>query len=290
MGSVKKNKSQEVHRWYRALSAAWGPQHWWPARSRFEVIVGAFLTQNTAWRNVERALANLRRAAALSPAALRALPLGRLEQLVRPSGYYRQKARRLKNFLRFLDRRYGGSLPRMFRAPTAQLRQELLALNGIGPETADSILLYGGSHPVFVVDAYTRRVAARHGLLRFTADYEEVRGLFERGLTDQETCVEAGDSPAGLHSVSAGESPASTRTSTQTRIPTPHPPSRMSRARRGDLAQRYNEMHGLLVNVGKYHCHKHAPHCEGCPLQPFLPAHGPWALLNQSKRKAGKNI
>ena len=284
---MKKAASNEIHCWFNALAAAWGPQHWWPARSRFEVIVGAFLTQNTNWRNVERALANLIGARALSPAALRTIPLARLEQMVRPAGYFRQKARRLKNFVRFLDRRYGGSLPRMFRVPTMQLRQEMLALNGIGPETADSILLYAGSHPVFVVDAYTRRVAARHGLLPFTADYEELRELFERALATREARVDAGDSPAGLPLLPGRGRPG---LHTPTRIPIPHPPSRMSRALRGDLAQRYNEMHGLLVNVGKYHCHKHAPHCEGCPLEPFLPARGPQPLSNQKKSKAGKTI
>ena len=131
-------------------------------RRRFEVIVGAILTQNTSWTNVERALASLRAAGKLSVAGIRQVPLPKLEQLIRSSGYFRQKAQRLKNFVAFLDARYDGSLQRMFATPTEQLRDELLALNGIGPETADSILLYAGNHSIFVVDAYTRRILERH--------------------------------------------------------------------------------------------------------------------------------
>ena len=147
---------------YRKLSRAWGRQHWWPAETPFEVIVGAILTQNTSWTNVERALASLRAARRLSVAGIREAPLPKLEELIRSSGYFRQKARRLKNFVAFLDARYGGSLERMFATPTKQLRAELLELNGIGPETADSILLYAGNHAIFVVDAYTRRILERH--------------------------------------------------------------------------------------------------------------------------------
>src|SRR5574337_377809 len=118
--------------YYRALLRAWGPQHWWPAQTRFEVIAGAFLTQNTAWGNVERALDNLRRARLLNAAGMRRVPLARVERLVRPAGYFRQKARRLKTFVAWLDEEYGGSLERMFQQPTETLRSELLALNGIG--------------------------------------------------------------------------------------------------------------------------------------------------------------
>ncbi len=167
---------------YRKLSRAWGRQHWWPAETPFEVIVGAILTQNTSWTNVERALASLRAAGTLNVAGIRALSLPKLQRLIRSSGYFRQKARRLKNFVAFLDARYGGSLERMFATPTAQLRAELLALNGIGPETADSILLYAGNHPIFVVDAYTRRILERHEVVSSGAKYDEIRGLVERAL------------------------------------------------------------------------------------------------------------
>src|ERR1700733_1084431 len=136
-----------VSKMYRLLSRAWGPQHWWPADTPFEIIVGAILTQNTSWNNVERALNKLRQANALSVRGIRSLPLAELEQLVRSSGYYRQKAARLTLFVDFLHKKYGGSLERMFAEPTDQLRVELPSLKGIGHETADAILLYAGKHP-----------------------------------------------------------------------------------------------------------------------------------------------
>ena len=139
---------------YRKLSRAWGRQHWWPAETPFEVIVGAILTQNTSWTNVERAMANLRSTGALNVESIRELALPKLEEMVRSSGYFRQKAQRLKSFVAFLDARYGGSLEQMFATLTEQLREELLKQNGIGPETADSILLYAGGHEIFVIDAY----------------------------------------------------------------------------------------------------------------------------------------
>jgi endonuclease III related protein len=169
-------------RYYDALFAAHGPQHWWPGRTAFEVIVGAILTQNTSWTNVEIAIRNLRREKLLTPRAMESVSLARLARLVRSSGYFRQKAKKLKCFVRFLRSEYAGSLTRMFRTPTAVLREKLLAVHGIGPETADSILLYAGEHPVFVVDAYTRRMLERHGLATPTQSYEEIRQLFERSL------------------------------------------------------------------------------------------------------------
>jgi endonuclease III related protein len=175
---------EAIRAYYHTLFSQWGRQHWWPARSRFEVIVGAYLTQNTAWTNVEKALSNLRRARRLTVSAIRRVPQSELEQLIRPTGYFRQKAQRLRTFVRFLDERYAGSLARMFARPTAELRDELLALNGVGPETADSILLYAGNHPVFVVDAYTRRILERHRIISSAADYEEIRLLFESALAE----------------------------------------------------------------------------------------------------------
>lgn len=167
---------------YHALHEALGPQHWWPARTPFEVIVGAILTQSTAWTNVERAIAKLRGARLLTPAALERVPMARLARLVKPSGYFRQKAKKLKAFVHFLRREYGGSLRRMFRTPTTELREKLLTVHGIGPETADSILLYAGQHAVFVVDAYTKRILARHRLAGERTGYEEMRALFEKNL------------------------------------------------------------------------------------------------------------
>lgn len=167
---------------YRAMLAALGPQGWWPGRTRFEVIVGAILTQNTAWSNVARAVANLRRAGVLTPQGLAALPLPRLARLIRPSGYYRTKAKRVKQFIRFLRDRYGLQLTRMFAERPSALRQALLTVPGVGPETADSILLYAGKIPSFVVDAYTRRILGRHGLIRPDARYEAIQSLFMRHL------------------------------------------------------------------------------------------------------------
>lgn len=171
-----------LHSYYDALFREYGEQRWWPGRTRFEVIVGAILVQNTSWTNVERAIKELRRERLLSPEAMENVPLEKLRRLVRSSGYFRQKARRLKEFAGFLRERYAGSLDKMFRAPTAVLREQLLAVHGIGPETADSILLYAGGHAVFVVDAYTRRMLERHELVHAKASYEEIRRLFEESL------------------------------------------------------------------------------------------------------------
>src|SRR5690348_12951317 len=179
---TRDRKESKIRRYYWALYGAWGRQHWWPAESAFEVIVGAYLTQNTAWTNVERALANLRSARLLTVAGIRDMPLEELQQLIRPSGYFRQKAERLKTFVAYLDRHYAGCLERLFSKPTEKLRAELLALDGVGLETADSILLYAGNHPVFVVDAYTRRILARHEIVPEKATYEEIRQLFESAL------------------------------------------------------------------------------------------------------------
>jgi endonuclease III related protein len=255
---VQRHKELELGRYYDALYEAWGPQHWWPAETRFEVIVGAYLTQNTAWINVERALANLRAAEALSIEGIRAIKLTHLERLIRPSGYFRQKSKRLKTFVAFLDNRYGGSLDQLFSRPTDELREELLALNGVGPETADSILLYAANHPVFVVDAYTRRILDRHKIFPEKTAYEEIRQLFERAL--EPIAGEPGKRAASLR----GSSESTIRGAA-------HSPSAMSMARRTATAQVYNEMHGLLVGVGKHYCGKSLPKCDGCPLQPFLP-------------------
>ena len=169
-------------RYFMAMSQALGPMRWWPAKTPFEVIVGAILTQNTSWTNVERAIANLRSAQMLTPSTITSARLSKLALLVRPSGYFRQKAKKLKAFVRFLQREYGGSLKRMFGTPTEILREKLLSVHGIGPETADSILLYAGNHPVFVVDAYTHRIFGRHGITDGKPQYERVRALLEAAL------------------------------------------------------------------------------------------------------------
>ncbi|MFA5039443.1 MAG: endonuclease III domain-containing protein [Candidatus Omnitrophota bacterium] len=163
---------------YQRLYGRFGPQDWWPADSPFEVMVGAILTQNTSWQNVERAIANLKAARCLSLKKMRSLPARKLKRLIRPAGYYNIKASRLKNFLDFLQKSFGGSLKRMAALKTEDLRLALLSVSGIGPETADSILLYAFGRPVFVVDAYTRRWTLRHGFIAAKALYEDLQELF----------------------------------------------------------------------------------------------------------------
>ena len=232
------------------LLGRFGPQGWWPGETPFEVMIGAILTQNTNWGNVEKAIANLKREADFTPQGLLALPTERLAELIRPSGYFNQKAAKLREFLEFYLSTTGGetrrsnqnrqgarrglkrdsqealsrlkqesqqALRRMRRRSLAALRRDLLAVRGIGPETADSILLYALGKPVFVVDAYTRRVLSRHGACRPDASYDELQRLFMDHL------------------------PADTKL--------------------------FNEFHALLVRVGKEHCRKSSPRCEGCPLE-----------------------
>jgi endonuclease III related protein len=179
-GEGRPDEQPPLDEYYNSLFTALGPQHWWPGDTPFEVIVGAILTQNTSWKNVKIAISNLQSAGLLSPAAIEKAPMRRLQRLLRPSGYFRQKARKLKAFCNFLREEYGGSLKRMFAAPTIALRPKLLGVFGIGPETADAILLYAGRHEVFVVDGYTRRMLSRHGWIGETAKYDDVRWMFER--------------------------------------------------------------------------------------------------------------
>jgi endonuclease-3 related protein len=172
---------------YARLYARFGPQHWWPHHAgAFEVIVGAILTQNTAWTNVEKALANLKRARLLTPTALNRVTTARLARLIRPSGYFNLKAKKLKAFARFVCAEHRGRLAHLFARDAARLREELLAVYGIGPETADSIVLYAARQPIFVVDAYTRRVMARLGLARADATYDELQRLFMEHLPREE--------------------------------------------------------------------------------------------------------
>ncbi len=216
---------QHLRNMYAALLDAYGTRKWWPAETAFEVILGAFLTQATAWRSVERSIANLREAGLLGIEGIREIEEERLRELIRPSGFVQRKAASIKSFVQFLDERYGGSLEKMAAAATVDLRQQLLALPGVGPETADAILLYALEHPVFVVDEYLRRVVTRHELLPANARY------------------------ADLQSLGDGAIASSTREET---------------------ARHANELHALVVEVGKRHCGT-TPRCDGCPLQPFLP-------------------
>jgi endonuclease-3 related protein len=171
-----------LRRAYRLLRARFGHQHWWPAETAFEVCVGAILTQNTSWTNVERALENLKAAGVLEPGKLFALDEAKLAELLRPAGYFNIKARRLRSFLRVLAEEFGGDLDRLLGGETSQVRERLLAINGIGPETADSMLLYAGAHPRFVIDAYTKRIFHRHGWSQAQAPYDELQQLCESAL------------------------------------------------------------------------------------------------------------
>ena len=168
---------------FHLLLARYGPLHWWPAESPFEVCVGAVLTQNTNWGNVERAVAGLKEEGLLSPAALRDVDLERLAVVIRSAGFFNIKSARLKDFVLWLFSRHEGSLERMFSGDWRKLRSELLAVRGIGPETCDSILLYAGNKPSFVVDAYTRRLFSRLGLIPVAAVYEDIRAMFMDNLS-----------------------------------------------------------------------------------------------------------
>jgi endonuclease III related protein len=167
---------------YRRLYASYGPQHWWPGETPLEVIVGAILTQSAAWANVEKAIANLKAAGALSPDSLARLNEGELARLVYPAGYFNAKARKLKAFVALLFQRFDGELERLLAAPVDELRPLLLATHGIGPETADSILLYAAGRPVFVIDAYTRRLFSRLGMTPGRDSYDSWRALFMENL------------------------------------------------------------------------------------------------------------
>jgi endonuclease-3 related protein len=255
---IEESKTELVRQFVATLFREWGIQNWWPADSAFEVIVGAILTQNTAWTNVELALANLRSAGMLTASGIRTIPDPDLESLIRPAGFFRQKARSLKTFVAYLDERYEGTLERMLARPTTELRAELLRLRGIGRETADSILLYAGQHEIFVVDAYARRILERHQVIARSATYEEIRLLFEAALTpaasanllSETTKIEAGvlKKPPGAF----------------------HLPSTMSQVPRSQQAQVLNDAHALVVAVGKSLCQARRVRCEECPLATFL--------------------
>ncbi len=167
---------------YRRLYSFFGAQHWWPGETPFEVMIGAILTQNTNWLNVEKAIANLKKHNLLKPRALYKLPHKRLAGLIRPSGYYNIKARRLKSFLEFFIDYSGADIKNISHIPASSLRRELLSVKGIGPETADSILLYALNKPVFVVDAYTKRILSRHRVIGPDAGYDEIQNLFMKNL------------------------------------------------------------------------------------------------------------
>lgn len=170
---------------YKKLYGTFGPQHWWPGVTQFEIIIGAILTQNTNWQNVEKAIINLKQHRNLTPSGLKKIHINKLAKLIRPAGYYNLKAKRLKEFSNFLFNEYKGNLKRMFQTKYPLLRRKLLNVKGIGPETADSILLYAGFKPIFVVDAYTKRVLSRHNILNHNADYNEIQQFFMQNLPNR---------------------------------------------------------------------------------------------------------
>jgi endonuclease-3 related protein len=224
----------DLRRAYTLMRARSGHQHWWPGETPFEVCVGAILTQNTAWTNVERAIANLKVARVLELEKLFALPEPKLAELIRPAGYFNVKARRLRSFLRVLVGEFGGDLNKLFVGETSVVRDRLLAVNGIGPETADSMLLYAGGHRSFVIDAYTKRIFSRHDWIpkskvqspKQAENYDELKYLCELALNQK------------------------------------------TGAARMDYWQDY---HAQLVMVGKHFCRTRAPRCDECPLKPLLP-------------------
>lgn len=172
----------KIERIYKTLYNAFGPQHWWPGDTPFEVAVGAILTQNTNWGNVEKAINNLKTVKALTPKRLHEMPLNELARLIRPAGYFNIKTKRLKAFIDFLVNHYRGSMNKMKLEDMHGLREKLLSINGIGPETADSILLYALDKPVFVIDAYTKRVLSRHNIMDHDESYDDFQRLFHRSL------------------------------------------------------------------------------------------------------------
>ncbi|HEX4038777.1 MAG TPA: base excision DNA repair protein [Acidobacteriaceae bacterium] len=219
---------------YNRLVERFGPQRWWPAKTAFEVVIGAFLTQNTAWTSVERSIVNLEARGILNVAGLRAVSEDELRALIRPSGFMLRKAAALKGFIVFLDAHYGGSMKRLRAAAQrspASVRVELLALPGVGPETADAILLYALDAPAMVVDEYLRRIVVRHGLLPGNPKYAAIQALAEQAF-----------------------------------VPKPGRPPETA----ATLARHYNEFHALVVEIGKRHCRRVA-HCEDCPLAFDLP-------------------
>lgn len=167
---------------YNRLFSSFGPQHWWPGDTSFEIAVGAILTQNTNWSNVERAIANLKQARLLNCKSMHLLPDDQLAGLIRPAGYFNVKTKRLKAFLKYLVLEHGSSMARMKKCGLPELRQQLLGINGIGPETADSMLLYALDKPTFVIDAYTKRVLSRHGMLEYEHSYDVFQSLFHEAL------------------------------------------------------------------------------------------------------------
>ncbi len=181
------NKTKVLTEIYDSLFKSFGKQYWWPGDTGFEVVIGAILTQNTNWTNVEKAIKNLKTAKVFTPKKLHEVNLEKLAELIKPSGYFNVKAKRIKYFIDWLFMNYNGSLSKLFKLDCATLREQLLSVNGIGRETADSIILYAAHKPTFVVDAYTKRVLVRHSLITEDYDYDEIKAVFEDNLPKEVT-------------------------------------------------------------------------------------------------------
>lgn len=181
-GIVGMNRKSQLQEIYDRLYQFYGPQNWWPAESRIEMLVGAVLTQNTNWQNVRKAIDTLRTEGLLSFEALSSIPVDTLSFFIKSSGYYNLKAKRLKNLLQMIEDEYGGCLEDLLETKPYSARESLLSVKGIGPETADSILLYAGGHPLFVVDTYTHRIFSRHNLVPDDCDYQSLQDLFMDNL------------------------------------------------------------------------------------------------------------
>lgn len=179
---MRMNKTKVLTGIYDRLFKSFGKQYWWPGDSKFEVIIGAILTQNTNWTNVEKAIKNLKAAKVFTPRKLYEIKQEELAELIKPSGYFNVKAKRLKHFIEWLFVNYNGSLAKLFKLDYTELREQLLSVNGIGRETADSIILYAAEKPTFVVDAYTKRVLVRHGVITDDCDYDTIKAVFEDNL------------------------------------------------------------------------------------------------------------
>ncbi len=223
-------KSRKIQEIFRLLLNRFGPQHWWPGDTPFEVMVGAILTQQTSWKNVEKAIRNLKERDLLSPLEIYHLNERKLAEIIRPAGFYNIKASRLKAFVKFFAEEFDSDMEKMKKSDLFVLREKLLSLKGIGRETADSILLYALDKPIFVVDAYTKRIVHRADISQ-SNDYEEIRKMFEKSLGERNFLAELKKS--GIKS---------------------------------DLVYVFQEMHALIVAEGKLYCKK-TPVCSNCPLE-----------------------
>jgi endonuclease-3 related protein len=241
---VARKIERDLRRAYELMRAHFGHLHWWPGETPFEVCVGAILTQNTAWTNVERAIANFKAVQVLEPKKLFALPEPRLAQFIRPAGYFNVKAGRLRSFLRVLMNEFGGDLKRLFAGETSVVRARLLAIHGVGPETADSMLLYAGGHHSFVIDAYTKRIFQRH---HWSPGFTRLRSTTARQAVQSSKSSGSYDDLKLLCEVTLNQKAGAARL---------------------DYWQDY---HAQLVMVGKHFCRTRLPYCGQCPLKPLLP-------------------